>query len=76
MELKMLKEDNLEHSRRQRCWGNVVEGRCEDPKQGEEVEAGRSSEDLGWQQGGDMLGSERGWLWDRRNRTVRALGLK
>lgn len=35
------KKDDLEHSRRQRCWEAEGEGRCEDVKQGEEAEAGR-----------------------------------
>lgn len=45
-----------------------AEGRCEDLKQGEEAEVGRSGKDLRWQQGGgNILGCERGWFCDRRN---------
>ena len=62
MALKTLQnEDNLEQSRRQRCWAHLKR------RGGVRIcsKAGRSSEDLGWQEGvGNMLGGEQRWFWD------------
>lgn len=49
MELKLLtNKANLEHSRRERCWGICRGGRCEELRRGAEAEVGRSGEDPGW----------------------------